>query len=77
MKLLNMEFYSANKQSTHRLQVKAVNNELDADSIRKAMDQIAGLGIFADKTGDLVYAKPVSASYIDTNEKVVFDEKIK
>lgn len=76
MKKLDLGFRSSTKHTTHHLQVKYVKEELDAKEIRKAMESIAELGIFADKKGDLIYATPVSASYVDTNEEVVFDDTV-
>lgn len=73
MKKLDLGFRSATKHTTHHLRISYVKDELKAENIKKYMDEIAALGIFADQNGELIYATPVSASYIDTDERVVFD----
>lgn len=75
MKKLNLGFRSATKNTVHRLQLSYVKTDLDAETLKKCMAQIAALGIFSDKTGESVFATPISASYVDTEEKVVFAEK--
>lgn len=75
MKKLNLGFRSATKNTMHRLQLNYVKTELEAEPLKKSMEQIAALGIFSDKTGEMVFATPVSASYVDAEEKVVFAEK--
>lgn len=74
MKKLDLGFRSATKNTTHHLQLKYVKDELDVDVIKEAMNQIAELGIFSNKNGEAIYAKPVSASYVDTTEEVLFSE---
>ena len=71
MKKLNLGFRSATKNTMHHLQLNYVKTELEAEPLKKYMAQIAALGIFSDKS----VATPASASYIDTEEKVVFAEK--
>lgn len=75
MKKLDLGFRSATKNTVHHLQLNYVKAELGEEDLRKYMGQIAALAIFNDKTGDATYATPVSASYVDTEEKVVFAEK--
>lgn len=75
MKKLTLGFRSATKNTAHRLQLNYVKAELEADMVKQYMQQIATLGIFSDKDGEATYATPVSASYVDTEEKVVFAEK--
>ena len=74
MKKLNLGFRSATKNTMHHLQLNYVKTELEAEPLKKYMAQIAALGIFSDKSGEMVFATPASASYIDTEEKVVFAE---
>lgn len=74
MKKLDLGFRSSTRQTTHHLQLSYVQKELSPEEVRKYMEQISTLGVFSDKYGDLIYATPVSASYIDTEEKVLFDD---
>ena len=75
MKKLNLGFRSATKNTVHHLQLNYVKTELDAEALKKYMMQISTLRIFSDKNGEAVFATPVSASYVETEEKVVFAEK--
>lgn len=74
MKILDLGFRSSVKGSVHHLKLNYVDSELDKAAVQQAMQKIAGLNMFADKSGDQIYAKPVSASYIDEQETVLFDE---
>lgn len=75
MKKLTLGFRSATKNTAHRLQLNYVTAELEADAVKQCMEQISALGIFNDKDGEAAYATPVSASYVNTEEKVLFTEK--
>lgn len=74
MKKLDLGFRSSTRRTIHHLQLSYVQKELSPEEVRKYMEQISTLGVFSDKYGDLIYATPVSASYIDTEEKVLFDD---
>ncbi|GBG95781.1 hypothetical protein LFYK43_22400 [Ligilactobacillus salitolerans] len=74
MKSLDLAFRSAIGGAVHHLKLKYVNTDLDADTVKAAMQQIADAGIFVDKNGDQIYAKPISATYEDEQDQVLFDE---
>ncbi|KRL87329.1 DUF2922 domain-containing protein [Ligilactobacillus apodemi] len=77
MKKLDLGFRSATKGSMHHLQLKFINSELDDATVKKAMQELAALKMFTDKNGDLVYGIPVSATYVDTTDKVLFNDDAK
>lgn len=75
MKSLDLAFRSAIGGAVHHLKLNYVNTDLDADTVKKAMQEIADAQLFVDKKGDQLYAKPLSASYQTEQDAVLFDEK--
>lgn len=73
MKTLKMTFRSGS-HSTRSIQLKYVAEELTPDTVKKAMQDIIALQLFASK-GVQLYADPVKAEYVDTNEKTLFTEE--
>lgn len=77
MKMLDLGFRSKVSGTIHHLKLKYVNTNLDADSIKKTMQDIAALDMFINKKGELIYSTPISAKYVETTEDVVFDDEKK
>ncbi|MEE5988199.1 DUF2922 domain-containing protein [Ligilactobacillus equi] len=72
MKALNMVFKNA-LGARQTLKVSYINaDELDADTLREKMEAIGQSGVFT-KDGLPMYTTPISASYVDTQEHVVYD----
>lgn len=73
MKTLNLTFKgSLNK--THTLKLRYANNNLDAKTVKAAMEQISQANLF-EKGGEALYLTPVSAKYVTTTEDLLFDEE--
>ena len=70
MKTLKLTFRSGS-HSTRTMQLKYVAEELDEATIKQAMQEIGELQLFENK-GVQLYVDPVTAEYVDTDEKVVF-----
>lgn len=75
MKSLDLAFRSAIGGAMHHLKLNYVNTDLDADTIRAAMQKIADAELFVDKKGEQMYSKPVSATYVKEQDNVLFDDK--
>ncbi|GEN49066.1 DUF2922 domain-containing protein [Ligilactobacillus pobuzihii] len=75
MKSLDLAFRSAIGGAVHHLKLKYVNTELDAETVKTAMQEIADAQLFVDKKGEEMYAKPVSATYQTEQDDVLFEEK--
>lgn len=74
MKTLDLIFRAANG-GTHHLKLADVQTELEADKVQEVMQQISAAGIFVDKNGVALYAQPISAVYIETQEDMLFTEE--
>lgn len=74
MKILDLGFRSSVKGNVHHLKLNYVDSNLDKDTVKTAMQQLAALNMFADKNGEQIYATPISATYIDEQESPLFDE---
>lgn len=75
MKSLDLAFRSAIGGAVHHLKLNYVNTDLDAETVKVAMQQIADAELFVDKKGEQMYAKPVSATYVTEQDDVLFDDK--
>ena len=75
MKGFVLAFRSAIGGAVHHLKLNYVNTDLDADTVKAAMQQIADAELFVDKKGEQMYAKPVSATYVTEQDDVLFDDK--
>lgn len=75
MKSLDLAFRSAIAGTVHHLKLNYVNTDLDADTIKAAMQQIADAEMFVDKKSDQMYAKPISATYVTEQDDVLFEDK--
>lgn len=52
------------------------SGDLDAETVRKAMQEIAQTHLFT-KEGEDIYQQPLSAKYIDTVSTVIFNDEQK
>ena len=75
MKSLDLAFRSAIGGAVHHLKLKYVNTDLDAETVKAAMQEIADAQLFVDKKGEQMYAKPMSAIYQTEQDDVLFEEK--
>ncbi len=75
MKSLDLAFRSSIGGVIHHIKLKYVNTDLDSATVKKAMQQIADAAIFVDKNGEQMYAKPVSATYQNEQDDVLFAEE--
>ncbi|WP_373841739.1 DUF2922 domain-containing protein [Limosilactobacillus sp.] len=73
MKSLNMTFKGATGKK-HLLKLSYANDNLDAKTVRQAMDQIASAGMFV-KDNEQLYLTPVAAKYVDTVSNVLFNDE--
>ena len=72
MKSLNLTF-KTNKGKKHLLKLSYANSDLDAKTVRQAMDLIATSNLF--KKGDeQLFVTPLSAKYVDTVDTVLFND---
>ena len=72
MKSLNLTF-KTNKGKKHLLKLSYANSDLDAKTVRQAMDLIATSNLF--KKGDeQLCVTPLSAKYVDTVDAVLFND---
>lgn len=74
MKTLDLVFRAAGG-STRHLKLADVQSDLDAETVKGIMQQISAAEMFVDKDGIAMYATPISAVYIDTQEHVLFTEE--
>lgn len=75
MKSIDLEFRSDINGGLRHLKLANVKSDLDAETVKSIMQQIIDSRIFVDKNAELLYAKPVSAVYIDEQDHVLFEEK--
>ncbi|KPN80602.1 uncharacterized protein RZ56_01390 [Apilactobacillus kunkeei] len=75
MKKLELTFRSENGKNKN-LGFNYVEGDLSADKIMPAMQRLAALDIFKDENGSL-YKEPVAAKIVDTNNQVLFDNRVK
>lgn len=74
MKQLDLVFAGQTGQIKHHFRLNYLNNNLDKETVEKAMQDIAELGIFIDKKGEKLYAHPLSAQYVDKQETPIITE---
>lgn len=72
MRILDMTFRSETNSIKH-LKISNVANTLEADEIKAAMQEIAAMELFVDKHNFKMFVKPVSATYVVTQENAVFN----
>lgn len=73
-KALMLEFATAGGTKTQMtIDDDLVKQDLDAEAVRGAMEQMLGASVFATAKGE-AYATAVSASYIERTESVLFDD---
>ncbi|KRN82618.1 DUF2922 domain-containing protein [Ligilactobacillus acidipiscis] len=75
MKNIDLVFRSNINGGLRHLKLTDVKSDLDAQTVKNMMQQIIDAKIFVDKNAELLYAKPVSAVYIDEQDHVLFEEK--
>ena len=75
MKKLELTFKSENGKNKN-LGFNYVEGDLTADKVMPAMQRLSELNIFRDEYGNL-YKEPLAAKIIDTNDQVLFDNRIK
>lgn len=75
MKTLNLTFKS-NKGKKHLLKLSYASQDLPAETVRKAMNNIATAHVFA-KDDENLYETPVAAKYVDTVSTVLFNDEEK
>lgn len=75
MKNIDLIFRSNINGGLRHLKMTDVKSDLDAATVKDIMQQIIDSKIFVDKNAQLLYAKVVSAVYIDEQEHVLFEEK--
>ena len=74
MKTLNLTFKS-NRGKKHLLKLSYASENLSAETVRQAMDQLSTINAFTNKEGENIYATPVSAKYVDTVSTVLFNDE--
>ncbi|KRM37831.1 DUF2922 domain-containing protein [Limosilactobacillus pontis] len=72
MKSLNLTF-KTNKGKKHLLKLSYANSDLDAKTVRQAMDLIAAANLFV-KGDEQLCATPLAAKYVDTVDTVLFND---
>ena len=75
MRTLNLTF-KGSLGKKHSLKLTYSSGELDAETVRKAMQEIAQTHLFI-KEGDDIYQQPLSAKYVDTVSTVIFNDEQK
>ncbi|WP_267201552.1 DUF2922 domain-containing protein [Limosilactobacillus kribbianus] len=73
MKSLNLTFKGITGKK-HLLKLSYANDNLDAKTVRFAMEQIVSSGLFI-KDGEQLYVTPVAAKYVDTVSTVLFNDE--
>ena len=73
MRTLSLTF-KGSLGKTHLLKLSYANDQLDATTVRQAMEQLANSHLFF-KNNEELFATPVSAKYVDTIPTVLFDDK--
>lgn len=72
MKSLNLTFKTS-KGKKHLLKLGYANSNLDAKTVRQAMNLIATSGLFK-KDDEQLCAIPLAAKYVDTVDTVLFND---
>lgn len=72
MKKLSLGFHSSTQKALHRIQLNYVENELELETVKQAMQEIAALQLFVDKEGQPLLETPASAAYVTTSTKPLF-----
>lgn len=75
MKSIDLVFRSDINGGLRHLKLADVKSDLNAQAVKAIMQQIIDSKIFVDKNAQLLYAKAVSAVYVDEQEHVLFEEK--
>lgn len=75
MKTLNLTF-KGSLGKKHLLKLSYASENLTAETVRKAMQDIAAASAFA-KGDEGLYVTPVSAKYVDTVATVIFNDEQK
>ncbi|AUJ29515.1 MAG: DUF2922 domain-containing protein [Liquorilactobacillus hordei] len=73
MKQLDMVFGSQSGKTKNHFRLSYANNDLDKEVIKKAMNDLAELGIFVNKNGEELYTTPISAKYVETTNTPIFE----
>lgn len=74
MKTLNLTF-KGSLGKKHLLKLSYASENLSAETIRQAMNQLSTAGAFTGKDGESIYATPVVAKYVDTVSTVLFNDE--
>lgn len=72
MKSLNLTF-KTNKGKKHLLKLSYANSNLDAKTVRQAMDLIVAANLF-EKGDEQLCVAPLAAKYVDTVDTVLFND---
>ncbi|MBB1079786.1 DUF2922 domain-containing protein [Limosilactobacillus sp. STM2_1] len=75
MRTLNLTF-KGSLGKKHTLKLSYASGELDAETVRKAMEEIAQTHLFTKEDED-IYQVPLSAKYVDTVSTVIFNDEHK
>ncbi|MBB1063526.1 DUF2922 domain-containing protein [Limosilactobacillus fastidiosus] len=73
MKTLNLMF-KGSLGKKHLLKLSYANDQLNAATVRQAMNQLSNTHLFFKNDED-IYATPVSAKYVDTIPTVLFNDE--
>jgi hypothetical protein len=72
MKSLNLTF-KTNKGKKHLLKLGYANSNLDAKTVRQAMELIVAANLF-EKGDEQLCVTPLAAKYVDTVDTVLFND---
>lgn len=75
MKTLNLTF-KGSLGKKHLLKLSYASENLSAETVRQAMQNIASAHAFT-KGDEVLYVTPVSAKYVDTVSTVIFNDEEK
>ncbi|MCC4508009.1 DUF2922 domain-containing protein [Limosilactobacillus reuteri] len=75
MRTLNLTF-KGSLGKKHSLKLNYASGDLDAETVRKAMQEIAQTHLFT-KEGEDIYQQPLSAKYVDTVSTIIFNDEQK
>lgn len=73
MKTLELTF-KGSLGKKHVFKVHDAKENLNKETVQVAMQSLAGLKLFKD-ADEFIYATPLAAKYVDTNETVIFDDE--
>ena len=73
MKTLNLTF-KGSLGKKHILKLSYANDQLDAETVRQAMINLANTHLFF-KDGEELYVTPIAAKYVDTIPTVLFNNE--